>query len=130
VGNRIINRGAHAPVTMIAVSTGQRQGWTGPAGNPDANSGGVVRMRKVEIRDNIGDGEGWQPEDGTIGVVMAKGGPADQVIGPVIVEGNRAGHYYIPIRTVRFGKNESLRSSKNAFRDVNREAMSNGAANR
>lgn len=117
-GNRVVNSGAVKPVTMISVSTGFRKGWVGPAGNPDANSGGAVRLREVTIRSNLKMGEGWLPNDGTIGVVVAPGGAASSVLGPIVVERNMAGRYYMPYGAIRFGKNAALSKDTDAFLHV------------
>jgi hypothetical protein len=117
IGNKIVNFGAHSPVTAISVLSGYKKNWVGPASNPDKDSGGAVRMRNVAIRRNQLMGTGWYADDGTIGI-SASGGRSDDIIGPIVIEDNLAGNYYIPYKTVTFNRNLALPGSKNPYKNV------------
>jgi hypothetical protein len=132
VGNKIYNYGARSPVTAIAVASGYRKGWVGPVGNPDRESGGAVRMRNVTIRENQLLGSGWRSDDGTIGVSVPSGGKGEDIIGPVLVDGNLAGNYYLPYKSIKFTRNTALPISKDPFKHVeptlrDDPAVSNGS---
>jgi hypothetical protein len=68
-------------VPCISVVPVVQAGWTGPAGNPDFSTGGILRVRDVLIRGNRATGSVQ-----TGGVSMAS--TAANYLGPNIIESN------------------------------------------
>lgn len=112
-----------AQATVILISTLYRAGWTGPAGNPDYAAGGAVKLRSVTVRGNKCIGAGWGAADGNLGVVVYAGGASSDIIGPVDIDGNIVGAYYIPYEPVRFGRNFATPAATDPFLNLSMLTM-------
>ncbi len=92
----------------VANSTTMYAGtWTGPAGNPDYQNGGVVRLRNHRISNNICAGSGWADGDGSVGISAAAG--TGGIIGPIELYNNTVGGIYAPFSTINVMSNNRLR---------------------
>jgi hypothetical protein len=122
--NKLYNDGATSPATSILVSTlyrndGVGKVWTGPVGNPDYAAGGAVRMRSVVIRGNQELGAGWAPNEGQVTVGVYAGGSSSDIIGPIEVDANVAGSYYLSHEPVHFSENNrALPASTAPYQNV------------
>ena len=112
-----------AQAAAIGISTLYRAGWTGPAGNPDYAAGGAVKLRSVTVRGNQCIGAGWGATDGNLSVVAYPGGASSDIIGPVDIDGNIAGAYYIPYEPVRFGRNFATPAATDPFLNLSMLTM-------
>ena len=122
--NTIWNWGGTSPVSAITVSTLYRAGWAGPSWNPDYSAGGAVKLRNTSIRGNKCIGPGWVDGDGNLGVVVYAGGAASDIVGPVAVEGNTVGAYYVPsYEPVRFERNYGAAFATDPFLNLSMLAM-------
>ena len=122
--NNIWNWGGTSPVSAITVSTMYRAGWAGPSWNPDYSAGGAVKLRNTSIRGNKCIGPGWVDGNGNLGVVVYAGGAASDIVGPVAVEGNTVGAYYVPsYEPVRFERNYGAAFATDPFLNLSMFAL-------
>ena len=126
-GNTLESQGAtgtaDASTTAISVvNTATLGAWVGPTGNPDAATGGVVRIRNVVISGNQCLGTGWSSTEGSISISMATSSSA--ALGPFEIRGNLAGGYFVPYAACNYyADNRALAVSTDPFKNVSLIAL-------
>jgi hypothetical protein len=123
--NKLWNFGTTDTTGSISITSAQYATWTGPTtidpqggavADPDAGTGGVVRLRSANISGNQCLGPGWAAGEGSCGISLATNG----ILGPVIVSGNTCGAYNMPYTQIQFNPdNRVLPVSTNIFANVN-----------